>query len=111
MEYTQWTPTTFTAMNDGDEVLEPSAGILQRGQMVDFQILLNEDTPSILKLNWGGEWGETLHSQRVQGGHMHSITVQVRSSGTVTVNKRGQTTQTSSGTSTSYNGLAEWKIQ
>ncbi len=111
MEYTQWTPTTFGAMNDGDEVLEPSGGILRTGQMVEFRIFLNEDTPSTLKLTWGGEWGETLDSRRVRGGHMHSITAKVRGSGKVRVNKRGQTTQTSSGTSTSYDVLVEWKVQ
>ena len=111
MRETAWTPTTFAAMNDGDEVLAPFTGVLRSGQRVEFRIFLAEDSPSILKLQWGEEWGETLRSQRGRGGYVHSITVQARSSGTVNVNKQGPTRQTSTGTSTHYDGLAQWKVQ
>jgi transglutaminase-like putative cysteine protease len=115
MRDTAWTPTTFTAMNDGDEVLAPSTGVLRRGQRVEFRIFLAEDSPSTLRLCWNNSWGdeaaETLRSQRGRGGYVHSLTVQARSSGTVTVHKQGPTRQTSTGTTTGYNGLAEWKVE
>jgi hypothetical protein len=115
MRDTAWTPTTFTAMNDGDEVLAPSTGVLRRGQRVEFRIFLAEDSPSTLRLCWNNSWGdeaaETLRSQRGRGGYVHSLTVQARSSGAVTVHKQGPTRQTSTGTTTGYNGLAEWKVE
>ena len=115
----QWAPTTFLGMNDGDEILAPCGGIMRKGQTAEFRILLNEDTPSTLKLKWGGDWGETLRSQRVQRGHEHSITVPAWRvqpelgcrSGMVQVTKQGRTMETLVGTTTDYSTLAEWKIQ
>jgi hypothetical protein len=109
MRDTAWTPTTFTAMNDGDEVLAPSTGVLRRGQRVEFRIFLAEDSPSALRLQWNDEsmppFGTTgadaLRAQRGRGGYVHSVTVQARS-GRVGVYKEG---------SSSYRGLAEWKVE
>ena len=109
MRETAWTPTTFAAMNDGDEVLAPSTGVLRRGQRVEFRIFLAEDSPSALRLQWNDEsmppFGTTdadaLRAQRGRGGYVHSVTVQARS-GRVGVYKEG---------SSSYRGLAEWKVE
>jgi hypothetical protein len=115
MRDTAWTPTTFTTMNDGDEVLAPFTGVLRSGQRVEFRIFLVEDSPSTLRLQWNNSWGdkaaETLRSQRGRGGYVHSLTVQARSSGTATVHKQGPTRQTSTGTTTGYDGLAKWKVE
>jgi nucleoredoxin len=110
MKETQWMPTIFSGV-DGVDFLSPSTGTLQRGQRVEFRIFLAEDSPSILKLQWGEELGETLRSQRDRGGYVHSITVQARNSGTVNVIKQGPTRQTLMGTSTRYDGLARWKVE
>eukprot|EP01043_Picozoa_sp_COSAG02_P043308 COSAG02_NODE_3761_length_6272_cov_5.833468_4_plen_915_part_00 len=108
MRDTTWTPTTFATMNDSDEVLAPSTGVLRRGQRVEFRIFLAEDTPSALRLQWNDEsmprFGTTdadaLRAERERGGYVHSVTVQARS-GRVGVYKEG---------SSSYHGLAEWKV-
>jgi hypothetical protein len=112
---TAWTPDTFTSMNDGDEVLAPSHGVIRRGQRVEFRIFLAEESASTLRLCWNSSWGdeatETLRSTISLGGHTHSLVAQARSFGQVTICKRGPTKTTSTGTTTSYYDLAKWKVE
>ena len=112
LRFTAWAPTTFSSMNDGDEVLSPSNGTLQSGQSVTFKLFLNERSASTLRLQWFGEWGATMRSERVSGGYVHSISARVPrgQSGKVKVFKEEGTRATSSGSSTHYSGLCEWTI-
>ena len=115
MKDTAWTPTIFTSMNDGDEVLAPSYGVIRRGERVEFRIFLAEESPSTLRLKhgaWGNKSAETLRASPVQGGYVHSITFCPQSAGEVTLNKEGRTSGTGGGgTSTHYDGLAKWQVQ
>jgi hypothetical protein len=106
----------FSGMNDGDEVLSPACGTLQSGQSVTFRLFLNERSASTLRLCWFGQWGddarETMRSERVSGGYVHTISTRVPrgQSGKVGVYRKGGTRSTSSGSTTDYSSLCEWTI-
>eukprot|EP01045_Picozoa_sp_COSAG04_P012949 COSAG04_NODE_893_length_9595_cov_4.687763_5_plen_173_part_00 len=110
LEETKWTPTTFTGMKDGDDVLAPLDGRIKRGQSVEFRIFLAERDASSLRLKWdednmppfGTRDADALGAKRVRGGYEHSVRAQARGA-KVAVYREGRAPH--------YEGLAEWKVE